>query len=196
MSKYVGTTAASHGECNCGLLNDAVSISVTGNGRMIITYLLTCLLKELSPSWEAANYADTQEVPSILKKVHHRVHKSPPLVFILSQSDPVHTIPSYLSKDLFQYCPPTYVLVFLVGSSLLAFPPISYMHYSSPPFVLHAQPISSSLTWSGRMIHEWKIACLHASRRYSPGWALGSSTTSLHLVLAFWTKLFFTGWGC
>jgi hypothetical protein len=33
-------------------------------------------------------------------------------------------------------------LVFLVVSFLLAFPPISYMHSSSPPFVLHALPIS------------------------------------------------------
>jgi hypothetical protein len=29
-------------------------------------------------------------------------------------------------------------------SSLLAFPPISYMHSSPPTFVLHALPISSS----------------------------------------------------
>jgi hypothetical protein len=73
---------------------------------------------------------------------------SPPLVYILSQIDPVHTIPSYLSKIHFLYCPLTYVLVFLVVPFLLAFPPISYMHCSSPPFVLHALPISSSLTWS------------------------------------------------
>jgi hypothetical protein len=39
-------------------------------------------------------------------------------------------------------------LVFPVVSFLLNFPPISYMHSSSPPFVLHALPISSSLTWS------------------------------------------------
>jgi hypothetical protein len=53
---------------------------------MPYTYLLT----ELSPSWEAANCAATQELPSILcnPKFHHRVHKSPPLVPILSQIDP------------------------------------------------------------------------------------------------------------
>jgi hypothetical protein len=39
-------------------------------------------------------------------------------------------------------------LVFLVVSFRLAFPPIFYMHPSSPPFVLCALPISSSLTWS------------------------------------------------
>jgi hypothetical protein len=55
---------------------------------------------ELSPSWEDPSYADTQELPSILwnLKVHYRVHKSPPLVPILSEIDPVHTTQSYLSK--------------------------------------------------------------------------------------------------
>jgi hypothetical protein len=43
-------------------------------------------------------------------------------------------------------CPPTYILVFLVVSFLLAFPPISYMHSSSHPFVLHSLSISFSLT--------------------------------------------------
>jgi hypothetical protein len=40
----------------------------------------------------------------------------------------------------------TYVLIFLVVSFLLAFPTMYYMHSSSPTFVLHALPISSSLT--------------------------------------------------
>jgi hypothetical protein len=59
---------------------------------------------EMSPSGEAANCAATQELPSILwwnPKLHYRVHKSPPLVPVLSQINPVHTTPSCLSKIQF-----------------------------------------------------------------------------------------------
>jgi hypothetical protein len=54
---------------------------------------------ELSPSWEAANCAATQEIPNILR--NSKFHKSPPLVPILSQINPVHTTPSYLSMTHF-----------------------------------------------------------------------------------------------
>jgi hypothetical protein len=64
---------------------------------------------------------------------------------MLSQINPVHITPSYLSKTQFKI--PSH-LVLLVVSFLLGFPQKSYMHSASPPFVLHALPISSFLTWS------------------------------------------------
>jgi hypothetical protein len=55
---------------------------------------------ELSTSSEAANCAVTHEFPHILCKpeVHYLVHNSPTFAPILSQSNPVHTTPSSLSK--------------------------------------------------------------------------------------------------
>jgi hypothetical protein len=55
---------------------------------------------ELRLSSETASCGAIQELPSILwnPNVHSHVHKSPPLFHFLSQINPLHIIPSYLSK--------------------------------------------------------------------------------------------------
>jgi hypothetical protein len=73
----------------------------------IIIGLSTFLKEESIP---IANCATTEEIPSILWKpnVQYRAHKSSPLVPILRYINPIHTIPSCLSKIHFNIVhPPT-----------------------------------------------------------------------------------------
>jgi hypothetical protein len=103
---------------------------------------------EPSPSWEASTCESTQELPSILRnpKVHYGVLKGP---------DPLVLIPSQIN----QFIPPHSVRYILIWSTYLhlgllsnLFPSDFLTNYLYAflffPFVLHAQLISFSLTWS------------------------------------------------
>jgi hypothetical protein len=103
-------------------------------------------------SWEAASCAATQELPTVLwdPQVHHRVPKSPPLVPILSQINPVHTAPSYLRYTLILY---TQLRLDLPSDLFPPGFPTNILHaFLFSPFVLNALLTSSSFTWSSNLI--------------------------------------------
>ena len=107
----------------------------------ILTYLLTHSTQH-SPSSEANRFSASQEIPHILwnPKIHYRIHKCPQPVPILRQTNPV--------------CPPLsqFLKIFILYSHLCldlpsclfpsSIPPKPFIHLSSPPYVLHAPPIS------------------------------------------------------
>jgi hypothetical protein len=84
-------------------------------------------------SWEANSSSASVEISRILwnMKIHERVYKSPPLVFIVSQINPVQAILSYLFKIHFITPLPS---TSRLSNWLLSFrlPSTSCIHFSSP----------------------------------------------------------------
>ena len=104
---------------------------------------------EQSLSWEANRFSASQEIPGILwkPKVHYRVNKSSAPVPILSQIIPVHAPhpTSWISIVIFSF----HLSLGLPSRSLdLISTQNPYIHLSSPPYPLHAQPLSVFSIWS------------------------------------------------
>jgi hypothetical protein len=130
----------------CSVLIQKLFLSVIHSDYISGT---SCMkITNIFPSWEAANCAATQELPSILRnpKVHYRTHKSlspvPSLRSIQSiPSHPVSLIPNLIL--------PTYLHLRLPsGLFPPGFPTNNQYAFLVFPFVLQALSISPSLTWS------------------------------------------------
>jgi len=80
-----------------------------------------------SPSWEADSRSANQEFPRLLRnpKVHYRVHKSLPLVLILSQLNSDHV---FIPATLILHSHPRQVLV--SSLSQWSLPTKYYVHFS------------------------------------------------------------------
>jgi hypothetical protein len=112
---------------------------------------------KLSHSWEPSSCANTQELLNILwnPRVHYRLHKSPSLVSVLCQIDPVLTSLSHLSKIHFNIIHHLRLCLGLPGNLFfLASPPISYIYYFSPH--LYYMTFPSHLPWFDHSNYNWR----------------------------------------
>jgi len=97
---------------------------------------------EQGTSCKANSRSTSPEILRLLwnPKAHYRVHKSPALVPVLSQMNPVHIFPPYSPKIHYNIIFPSTSVSSKWSLPFRFFPPKFCIHSSSHPCVLHPRP--------------------------------------------------------
>jgi len=155
---------------------------------------------EQNPSWESNSHSANQEISTLQwnLKIRYCIHYSPPLVPVLSYMNPVHTLPTYFSKI---HTNIIFLSTFMSSnwSSLQVSQPKIYIHFSSPPWILHIPPISSHPSWFDHPQNIWwglqvmKLLIMQSSSVLCHFFFLRSKY-SQHPVLRCPQSIFFPYW--
>jgi hypothetical protein len=134
---------------------------------------------EQSPCQEANSHSASQEFPRLSwnPKVHCRVHKSSPLVPLLSLTNPVHTLPIYILK-----IDSNIILPSTPGTSewslSFRFSDQIFVHTSHLPHACHSKWTTFKWVWAVNMMYlkmrmlRFRCECVHIR-----------STDSLNLLM-------------
>jgi len=135
-----------------------VAVSEMENGNnyppYLLTYLFTYLLThwltysmQQSTSWETNRFSASQEIPHILWKPNFITAYTSAFHLSLTWAISIQSVPpSHFLKLHLNIILPSMPASFKL--SLLSGFPKPCIHLSSPPYVLHAQPISFFSIWS------------------------------------------------
>ena len=117
-----------------------------------------------SSSWVCRRFSASQEILRILwnPKVHCHINKCPSPVPVLGQLDPVHAPHTTCWRSILILS--SHLRLGLPSGLLLQVsPPKPCIYFFSPPYVLHAPPISFFSIWSPE--HYWVSSTDHSVAR-------------------------------
>jgi hypothetical protein len=155
---------------------------------------------EQIPSWEANSSSASQEILRILlnPKVHYRIHKSPPLVPIQSQINPVHAsnlaswgsvlISSHLRLGLSGGFFPSGLRTKTLYEPILSSVPATCPAHLIIPYLITRIPSNNTVKWSKGRHNGGVPWCVY--KRSEVEWSEGPGEMCVYHFFKIWNFIF------